>query len=119
VSQVVDFAAGRWHELVPGVRMQPLFGDAVMLNMLEFEQGAVVDEHSHEHEQLGLVVDGVLVLRIAGVEHRLPAGHGYQIPGGVPHAARAEGGPCRVLDVFHPVREDYRRRVSEGKCPSR
>jgi len=53
------------------------------------------------------------VLRIDGVEHRLPAGHGYQIPGGVTHAAWAEGGLCRVLDVFHPVREDYRQRVSE------
>ncbi len=84
-----------------------------MLNMIELEPGAVVDEHSHPHEQLGLVVDGVLVLRIDGVEHRLPAGH-YQIPGGVPHAALAEGGLCRVLDVFHPVREDYRQRISEA-----
>jgi quercetin dioxygenase-like cupin family protein len=114
VSQVVDFGAGRWHELVPGVRMQPLFGDAVMLNMLELEPGAIVDEHSHDHEQLGLVVDGLLVLRIDGVEHRLPAGNAYQIPGGVTHAAWAEGGLCRVLDVFHPVREDYRQRVFEG-----
>jgi len=112
VSQVVDFDRGDWHELVPGVRMQPLFGEAAMLNMLELEPGAVVDEHSHPHEQLGLVVDGVLVLRIDGVEHRLPAGHGYQIPGGVRHSAWAEGGLCRVVDVFHPIREDYRQRVS-------
>jgi quercetin dioxygenase-like cupin family protein len=114
VSQVVDFEADRWHELVPGVRMQPLFGDAVMLNLLEFEAGASVDEHSHPHEQLGLVVDGVLVLKIDGVENRLTAGHGYQIPGDLPHAAWAEGGPCRVLDVFHPIREDYRQRVAES-----
>jgi quercetin dioxygenase-like cupin family protein len=114
VTQVVDFGAGRWHELVPGIRMQPLFGDAVMLNMLELEPGSVVDDHSHDHEQLGLVVEGVLGLRIDGVEHLLPAGHGYQIPGGVTHAAWAEGGLCRVLDIFHPVREDYRKRVSEA-----
>jgi quercetin dioxygenase-like cupin family protein len=111
VTQVVDFGAGRWHELVPGVRMQPLIGDAVMLNMLELEAGSLVEEHSHQHEQLGLVVEGVLVLKIDGVEHRLPPGHGYQIPGGVPHAAWPEEGLCRVLDVFHPVREDYRQRV--------
>ena len=114
MSQVVDFEAGRWHELVPGVRMQPLFGDEVMLNLLELERGAVVDEHSHPHEQLGFVIEGVLVLRIDGVENRLEAGHGFQIPGGVPHAAWAEGGLCRVLDVFHPIREDYRLRVAGG-----
>ena len=114
MSQVVAFDRGQWHELVPGVRMQPLFGDAVMLNMLELEPGAVVEEHSHPHEQLGLVVEGVLVLRIDGVEHRLEVGHAYRVPGGVPHAAWAEDGPCRVLDVFHPIREDYRQRVAPG-----
>ena len=112
MAQVVDFDTAPSHELVPGVRMQPLFGDAVMLNMIELEPGSIVEEHSHEHEQLGLVVDGVLVLLIAGAEHRLPAGHGYQIPGGVSHAAWPEGGRCRVLDIFHPVREDYRERMS-------
>ena len=29
------------------------------------------------------------------------------IPGGVPHSAVAHT-PCRLLDVFHPVREEYR-----------
>lgn len=110
MAQVIDFGSAPGHELVPGVRMQPLYGDAVMLNMVELEAGQGVGEHSHEHEQLGLVVEGVLVLRIDGVEHRLPAGHGYQIPGGVSHAAWAEGELCRVLDIFHPVREDYRAR---------
>jgi len=112
VSRFVDFEAGPWHELMPGIRMQPLFGDEAMLNMIELEPGSIVAEHSHPHEQLGLVVEGVLVLRIEGVEHRLPAGNGYQIPGGVSHAAWAEGARCRVLDVFHPIREDYRELVS-------
>ena len=82
-----------------------------MLNLLDFEPGARVAEHSHPHEQLGLVVDGELVLAIAGTEHRLRAGQAYQIPGGVGHAAwTEEGRRCRVLDVFQPVREDYRER---------
>jgi quercetin dioxygenase-like cupin family protein len=113
VAQVIDFGTALAHELVPGVRMQPLYGDQVMLNMVELQPGSGVGEHSHEHEQLGLVVEGVLVLRIDGIEHRLPAGYGYQIPGGVSHAAWAEGGVCRVLDIFHPVREDYRARFGE------
>ena len=105
---VVDFEAGRWLELAPGVRMQPLFGEGAMLNLLEFDADARVPEHDHPHEQLGMVVSGELVLRIDGVEHRLRPGHAYQIPGGVSHAAWTEAGGCRVLDVFQPVREDYR-----------
>jgi quercetin dioxygenase-like cupin family protein len=95
--------------------MSPLFGDGAMLNLLEFEPGARVPEHAHPHEQLGMVLEGELVLRIDQVEHRLRSGHGYQIPGGTAHAAWTdEGTSCRVLDVFQPVREDYRERVAAG-----
>jgi quercetin dioxygenase-like cupin family protein len=109
--QVVDFVSGGGLELAPGVRMQPLFGDGAMLNLLDFEPNARVPEHSHPHEQLGMVVEGELVLQIDGVPHRLRPGSAYQIPGGVPHAAWTEVDPCRVLDVFQPVREDYREKA--------
>ena len=117
MTTVADLAQGPWLELAPGVRMSPLFGDGAMLNLLDFEPGASVPEHDHPHEQLGLVVDGELVLAIAGTQHRLRAGQAYQIPGGVGHAAWTEEGVrCRVLDVFQPVREDYRERFQrEGR----
>jgi quercetin dioxygenase-like cupin family protein len=61
-----------------------------------------------------LVLDGVLVLTIDSIEHRLTPGHGCQIPDDVAHAARAEDGRCRVPDVFHPVCADYRHRVAQA-----
>jgi quercetin dioxygenase-like cupin family protein len=112
VSIVQDLTA-RWYELAPGVRMSPLFGEGAMLNLLEFAPGARVPEHAHPHEQLGMVLEGELVLHIDQVERRLRPGHAYRIPGGILHAAWTdEGMPCRVLDVFQPVREDYRERVA-------
>ena len=112
MSTVQDLTA-RWHELAPGVRMSPLFGEGAMLNLLDFDPGAHVQEHAHPHEQLGMVLEGELVLQIDGVDHRLRPGHGYQIPGGTSHAACTEDGKrCRVLDVFQPVREDYRQRTA-------
>ena len=103
------------HALVDGVTMRPLFGDGAMLNLLEFEPGARVETHDHHHEQLGYVIEGELLLTIDGIEHPLGPGAAYSIPGGVEHSARSEG-PCLVLDVFQPVREDYRARVS-GEDP--
>lgn len=110
MSQVERLADAPPHPLAAGVTMRPLFGDAAMLNLLEFEPGAQVPPHDHSHEQLGYVIDGELVLTIDGVEHRLGPGAAYAIPGGVEHAASSEG-RCLVLDVFQPVREDYRQRV--------
>ena len=107
---VVGLRAADPHELAPGVTMRPLFGDGAMLNLLEFGAGARVPVHDHPHEQLGYVLEGELVLEIDGVEHRLRPGDAYRIAGETPHAAWSDG-PCLVLDVFQPVREDYRQRV--------
>ena len=109
-GRVVSLREAEPLELVAGVTMRPLFGDAAMLNLLEFDPGAVVPAHAHPHEQLGHVLEGRLVLMVDGVEHLLGPGDAYQIPGGVEHAARSDG-RCLVLDVFQPVREDYRERA--------
>ena len=71
------------------------------------DEGAEVPEHQHPHEQVVNVLEGALALTVDGAEHVLHAGDVVAIPGGVRHAARALS-PCRVLDVFSPVREDYR-----------
>jgi quercetin dioxygenase-like cupin family protein len=97
-------------ELAPGVVGRPLFGQEAMLNLIEFEPGASVPLHSHEHEQLGIVLRGLQVLVIDGVEHRLGPHDAYAIPGGVEHSAHCGPEGATVLDVFQPVREDYRRR---------
>ena len=111
MSQVENLYSAAGFEPAPGVRMKPLFGDGAMLNLVDIGDGAGIGAHDHPHEQLGLVIDGELALTIDGVEHRLGPGDAFQIPGGVAHEAWAVGGSCRVLDVFQPVREDYRERV--------
>ncbi len=108
MSEVVRLTELEGRELAPGVWMRPLFGTGAMLNLLDFEPNARVGEHNHPHEQLGLVIEGELTLRIDGVEHVLQPGDAYQIDGGIVHAAWTGDGGCRVLDVFQPVREDYR-----------
>ncbi len=98
-------------DLAEGVRAYPLFGEGAMLNLVDLEPGAVVEEHSHPHEQLGMVVSGEITLVVDGVDHVLGPFDAYRLPGDVQHAARAGEDGCRILDVFHPVREDYRRQA--------
>jgi quercetin dioxygenase-like cupin family protein len=99
-------------ELAPGVRGRPLFGEGAMLNLIRFEPGAEVPLHSHEHEQLGIVLDGMQALVVDGVAHELGPLEGYVLPGGVEHSAYCGSEGALVLDVFRPVREDYRERWS-------
>jgi quercetin dioxygenase-like cupin family protein len=105
--QFVRFDDVRAFELAAGVTARPLFGEGAMLNLIEFEPGAVVPEHDHPHEQLGLVLRGTQVLVVDGVEHALGPMEGYVLPGGVRHGAHCGPDGATVLDVFRPVREDY------------
>jgi quercetin dioxygenase-like cupin family protein len=112
-AQFVNLTGLRSFELAPGVTGQPLFGEGAMINLIEFEPGAIVPAHSHPHEQLGLCLRGSQVLVLDGVEHACGPMEGYVIPGGVEHSARCGPDGATVIDVFQPVREDYRSRYFE------
>lgn len=109
--QFQDFGDVPSFELAAGVTGRPLFGEGAMLNLIEFEPGATVPPHSHHHEQLGLVLRGTQVLVVDGVEHPMGPMQGYVLPGGVEHSARCGPEGATVLDVFRPVREDYREKA--------
>ena len=99
-------------ELAAGVTGRPLFGAGAMLNLIEFEPGAEVPLHSHPHEQLGVVLRGMQALVVDGVAHELGPMGCYVLPGGVEHSAYCGPEGATVLDVFQPVREDYRERAA-------
>ncbi len=111
-AQFVSFDDVSPFVLAEGVTGRPLFGEGAMLALIDLGPGAVVPVHSHEHEQLGFVLAGTLVLVVAGVEHALGPKDGYVLPGGVEHAAHCGPEGATVLDVFRPVREDFRERWS-------
>ncbi len=92
---------------VPGVEMRPVSGEKVMMNFIRIHPGANVPDHHHPHEQAGTVLDGELILTIAGETRSLHIGDAYVIPGGLPHSATTDALGCFVLDIFAPPREDY------------
>ena len=85
--QFVHFPDVKAFELAAGVSGRPLFGESAMLNLIEFEPGATVPLHSHEHEQLGIVIRGMQALVVDGAPHEMGPMDGYVIPGGVEHSA--------------------------------
>jgi quercetin dioxygenase-like cupin family protein len=108
--QFARLDAVRAFELAAGVSGQPLFGTDAMLNLIRFEPGSTVPLHSHPHEQLGIVLEGMQALVVDGVAHELGPFEAYALPGGVEHSAYCGPKGALVLDVFTPVREDYAER---------
>lgn len=95
------------HTIFPGVTVQTCAAERMMLSLARLEPHAVVEEHSHPHEQVGLVLEGRAVFTIGGEEKTLQAGDMFRIPGGVPHKVVALDQPVRALDIFYPIRQDY------------
>jgi quercetin dioxygenase-like cupin family protein len=96
------------HQIFPGVHIFTMAGQQMMISLVEFEARAVVQPHSHPHEQMGMLLEGELTFTIGGETRTLKPGEMWRSPGGVVHSAVAGDTPVKALDVFHPIREDYR-----------
>ena len=95
-------------EMVPGVTRRAAYLDKVMLTFFDFEPNAIVPKHHHSNQQITWVVSGTIEFDLDGQKRLLRAGDGVLIPPDTPHGAATLDGPCRVLDAWHPIREDYR-----------
>jgi quercetin dioxygenase-like cupin family protein len=107
-SYFVDPSRCARHTIFPGVEIATTCTDRLMLSVVEFQPHAVVEEHSHPHDQMGLLLEGELDFTIGGQRQTLRPGQMWRIPGGVKHKAVAGAAGAKALDVFHPVRDEYR-----------
>ena len=103
----ISAGQGSRHAIFPGVEILTNAGRGLMLSLVNFEPGSLVPDHSHPHEQMGMMVSGRLEFTVGGVTRTLGPGDVWRIPGGVVHRVRALDEPAVALDVFHPIREDY------------
>jgi len=94
-------------ELAPGITGHYAHGDKATFGFVELKKGSSVPMHSHIHEQITYILEGQLDMVIDGVDCSMTAGMYHVIPSHVPHSAVAIT-DCKVIDVFGPVREDYK-----------
>ena len=80
----------------------------LIASLVRFTPAARTNWHSHANEQTGMVTAGKLTFFIGDEEQTLIAGDFYFIPGGVRHKVVALDEPVKALDVFYPIREEYR-----------
>ncbi len=105
---LVDKSQCVHHRIFPGVDIYTTCGEQMMLSLVEMEPHAVVEEHNHPHEQLGMMLEGEADFTIGGQSQRVVPGQMWRIPGGVLHKVVAGDRAVRALDVFYPPREDYK-----------
>lgn len=94
------------NEPVPGYKGVFVHSENMTVAFWEVEQGANMPEHAHPHEQIASVIEGQFELTVAGESRVLDSGSVAIIPSNTRHSGKAIT-PCRLMDAFHPVRDDY------------
>ena len=94
--------------LFDGITARTFWGDKILMSVVDLPPNSIVPLHSHPHEQTGLVLEGTVTFTVGEETKTLGPGDVYIIPGGIEHKALAGDVPSKVLDIFSPVREDYK-----------
>ena len=102
-----DIASLDPRELVPGHHGRFLHTEHTTQVYWQIEEGAQLPEHHHPAEQTVHMLEGTYELTVDGETFLLNAGDVLAIPGNAVHSGQAHTA-CRILDVFSPVREEYR-----------
>jgi unsaturated pyranuronate lyase len=92
--------------LTDSIRRRMIVGIKEMLVRWEFDKGAVAARHSHPHEQIVVMVQGKLRLKVGDAETVMGRDDIVVIPPNMPHEAEALEDTV-VIDIFSPPREDF------------
>jgi quercetin dioxygenase-like cupin family protein len=93
--------------VIPGFVGRFMHSGTMTFVLWEIAAGSPLPEHSHVHEQVVHLYEGEFEMTVDGVTRRMSGGSVLTIPSNARHHGRAIS-DCRVMDVFYPVREDYR-----------
>ncbi|MEJ2162590.1 MAG: cupin domain-containing protein [Robiginitalea sp.] len=94
-------------EIIPGFHGKLLHGSTMSLAFWEVEAGAEVPAHNHQNEQIMHVIEGQFEFTLEGNTKVYGPGDIVLIAPNASHGGRALTS-CRLMDIFSPVREEYR-----------
>jgi quercetin dioxygenase-like cupin family protein len=93
-------------QMNPHFARQVVHGDKVTVAKVYLVKGSSVARHSHENEQICMLVEGKLRFIFDDRDFILDGGNVLQISGNEPHGVEALEDSV-AFDLFSPVREDW------------
>jgi quercetin dioxygenase-like cupin family protein len=107
VGALDELAALAPFKVWDGVIARSVDGERVAFAVVELEPSTIVPEHSHENEQLGIVLRGSVSFRVGDEVRDLEPGGTWRIAPNVPHEVHTGPEGAVVIDVLAPVRADW------------
>jgi quercetin dioxygenase-like cupin family protein len=107
VSAFADAGGIPPQQIWDGILARAVHGERVTLTLLELDPNAVVPEHSHENEQLGMLIEGAATFTIGGETRDVEPGGTWCILANVPHSVLTGPDGAVLVEIFSPVRADW------------
>jgi quercetin dioxygenase-like cupin family protein len=107
VTPFAELASIAPQQIWERIAARSVHGERITMSVVELDPGAVVAEHSHDNEQLGIVLHGTMDFRVGDERLTLGAGGTWCIAPNTPHEATAGPEGAVVIDVFAPTRDDW------------
>lgn len=104
-GRYVDIASIAPIEIVPGLEFRPVLGERLLVNFVRFEPHTEAPVHTHEEEQVVVVLEGEIEFDVDGDVRTLRSGEAIHLPPHVPHGARTLDSSCYEIDIFSPPRQ--------------
>ena len=93
-----------------GVERRLGYTDNLMMVIIDFEDGPQTEPdppHAHPHEQVSYVAEGEIFFFLEDECERLGPGDMFLVPPDMPHSIQLLSKHVRLVDCFHPIREDF------------
>ena len=103
-----DFSDIKPVEIAPGYHARFIHTQTHTFSYVEVEPGKPIPMHSHPHEQISLVQEGEFELTVGEDTRICTPNVPVLIQGDVVHGGCSITA-CKILDIFTPVREDYKK----------
>lgn len=100
-------------EARPGIRRRGFGTDDCLLVYNECSPGMTLRPHSHDFDQIAMITRGRAIFHVGDADEQVGPGSVLLIPAGTEHYIEPIGDEVvHNIDVFVPLREDYRHLVA-------
>ena len=94
-------------EMIRGAKVRFIHSRKMTMAEWHFEPKTNLPKHAHPHEQITKIISGHFKLYSPAGVLSLKQGDSAVIPPDIEHWGESVTA-CHIIDVFYPVREDYR-----------